>query len=37
MNRFISKKDKGLEVGAGAGFSKIFTKNKIDLKNLLEV
>jgi SAM-dependent methyltransferase len=46
MNRFIVKGEKGLEVGAGAGFSKIFTKNKsilisdfsndkhLDIKNL---
>ena len=46
MNKFIVKGDKGLEVGAGAGFSKIFTKNKsilisdfsydthLDIKNL---
>jgi SAM-dependent methyltransferase len=46
MNSFIKHGDKGLEVGAGAGFSKIFTKNKtilisdfsndehLDIKNL---
>lgn len=46
MNKFILKGEKGLEVGAGAGFSKIFTKNKsilisdfsndkhLDIKNL---
>ena len=46
MNNFIARGDKGLEVGAGAGFSKIFTKNKsilisdfsndthLDIKNL---
>jgi ubiquinone/menaquinone biosynthesis C-methylase UbiE len=46
MNKFIVHGDKGLEVGAGAGFSKIFTKNKsilisdfsndthLDIKNL---
>ena len=28
MNNFIVQGDKGLEVGAGAGFSKLFTKNK---------
>lgn len=28
MNKFITDKDKGLEVGAGAGFSKMFLKNK---------
>ena len=46
MKKFISLKDKGLEVGAGAGFSKNYIKNKnfqisdfamydhLDLKNL---
>jgi SAM-dependent methyltransferase len=46
MNNYIVNGEKGLEVGAGAGFSKIFTKNKsilisdfsndthLDIKNL---
>ena len=46
INSFIGRGKKGLEVGAGAGFSKIFTKNKsilvsdftndthLDIKNL---
>ena len=46
MKKFISSKDKGLEVGAGAGFSKNYIKNKnfvisdfamhdhLDLKNI---
>ena len=46
MNDFIKKEDKGIEVGAAAGFSKLFIKNKnfkisdlamhdhLDLKNL---
>jgi SAM-dependent methyltransferase len=46
MKKFISAKDKGLEVGAGAGFSKNYIKNKnfkisdlamhdhLDLKNI---
>ena len=46
MNKFISKDDKGIDLGSGAGFSKFYIKNKyfkltdlsnddhIDIKNL---